>query len=70
MGPKAKKPLYGINQESENWFDLLKTGLERRVYHQYQIDPCVFYRNNSIILTYVDDLYNSLTQKRDINSIN
>ena len=25
-----------------------------RCYHQYQVDPCVFYRNQSVILTYVD----------------
>ena len=32
---KFKKSLYGIKQASENWFDHLKTGLERRGYHQY-----------------------------------
>ena len=25
-----------------------------RCYHQYQVDPCVFYRNQSVILTYID----------------
>ena len=41
---KLNKSLYGLNQASANWFDLLKTGLKRRVYHQYLVDPCVFYR--------------------------
>ena len=32
-----------------------KTGLERRGYHIYKIDPCLFHRKESFILTYVDD---------------
>ena len=31
----------------------LKNGLERRGYHQSQVDPCVFYRKDSVILTYI-----------------
>ena len=27
------KSLYGLNQASANWFDILKTGLESRGYH-------------------------------------
>ena len=45
------KSLYGIKKASANWFDLLKTGIERRFYHQYQVEPCVFYRKDSVILT-------------------
>ena len=45
------KSLYGIKKASANWFDLIKTGIERRVYHQYQVEPCVFYRKDSVILT-------------------
>ena len=51
---KSNKSLYGLNQASENWFDLIKNGLERRGYHQSQVYPCVFYRKDSVILTYVD----------------
>ena len=52
---KFNKSLYGLSQTSENWFDFLKTDLERMGYHQYQVDPCVFYRKESVILTDVDD---------------
>ena len=45
---------YGLNKSSENWFDLLKTGLESRGYHQSQTDPCLFKKIDSVILTYVD----------------
>ena len=49
------KSVYGLNKSSANWFDLLKTGIERRSYHQSQVNPCVFCRKDSFILTYVDD---------------
>ena len=52
--PKLNKSLYGLKQEIANWFGLLKTGLERRGYHKYQVEPCAFYRKYSVILTYVD----------------
>ena len=55
MGHKVNKSLYGLMQEIENWFDLLKIGPERRGYRQYQFYPYVFYRKYSVILTYVDD---------------
>ena len=41
---KLNKSLYRLKKESTNWFDLLKTDLERRGYHQYKVYPCVFYR--------------------------
>ena len=52
---KLDKSQYGLMKASANWFDPLKTGLERRGYNQYQVDPCVFYRKYSVILTYVDN---------------
>ena len=52
---KWNNSLYGIKQAGANWYDLLNNGIERSSYHQYQVDPCVFYRKYSAILTYVDD---------------
>ena len=51
---KWNKSLYGIKQESKNWFDPIKNCLERRGYHQSKVDPCVFYRRDSVIWTNVD----------------
>ena len=31
---KLKKNLYGTHQSAENWFDMLKTGLEDKCYKQ------------------------------------
>ena len=43
MGTKVKQ-ITLRNQSSKCKLVLSsKTGLERRVYHQYQDDPCVFY---------------------------
>ena len=55
MGAKGKKSFYRINQASANWFDLLKTGLERGGYHPSQVGPCVIYRKDSVMLNYVRD---------------
>ena len=52
---KLNKSLYGLKKASANWFDLIKTGLKRRGYHQSIVDPWLFYRKYSVILTYVDD---------------
>ena len=49
------KSLYGLDQANENWFDPLKTGLEKRGCHQSLVEPCVIYRKYSVISTYVDD---------------
>ena len=71
---KLNKSLNGIKQASENCFDLLKTGLERRYYHQYQIYTCLFYRKYSVILSYVDDCvivsHKQETTTSFINSLN
>ena len=49
---KLNKSIYGIKEASENRFDILKNDLERRGYHQSQVDPCLFYIKDSVILTY------------------
>ena len=64
--PKLSKLIYGIKQVSENWFDILKIGIELRVDHQSQVYPCVFYRNDSVILTYVDDCVIFFNQQETI----
>ena len=52
---KLKKNLYGLKQAGLNWFEYLKKGLEERGFKQSAVDPCVFYRHDAILLTYVDD---------------
>ena len=40
---------------SRNWFDMLKTGLEDEGFEQNKVEPCLFVRNNCIVIIYVDD---------------
>ena len=50
-----KKSLYGLKQASANWYSMLKTALEARGLKESVADPCVFMRNDLIVLCYVDD---------------
>jgi hypothetical protein len=51
---KLNKSLYGLKQAGYNWFEKLREGLITRDFIQSQVDKCVFYRKDCIILTYVD----------------
>ena len=46
---------YGLKQAGNNWFDALKTSLLSMQFRQSDHDPCLFIRNNCLILVYVDD---------------
>jgi hypothetical protein len=52
---KLNKSLYGLKQAGYNWFKKLREGLITRDFIQSQVDKCVFYRKDCIVLIYVDD---------------
>ena len=52
---KLKKSLYGLKQASLNWFEKLKQGLMDRGFTPSEIDPCLYLKENMVLLTYVDD---------------
>ena len=52
---KLNKSLYGLKQAGYNWFEKLREGLITRDFIQSQVDKCVFFRKDCIVLTYVDD---------------
>ena len=52
---KLNRSSYGINQSLLNWFATLKKGFGDKDYGQLDIDLCVFYRKDYIILYYIDD---------------
>jgi hypothetical protein len=52
---KLNKSLYGLKQAGYNWFEKLREGLLVRGFIQSQVDKCVFFKKDCIILTYVDD---------------
>ncbi len=52
---KLNKSLYGLKQAGFNWFEKLQEGLINWDFIQSQINKCVFFWKDCIILTYVDD---------------
>ena len=52
---KVVKNLYGLKNASLNWFKMLQKALIGRGFSPSSIDPCIFIRDNCIILVYVDD---------------
>jgi hypothetical protein len=52
---KLNKSLYGLKQAGYNWFEKLREGLIAWDFIQSQVDKCVFFHKDCIVLTYVDD---------------
>ena len=52
---KVIKNLYVLKNASLNWFEMLQKELKDRGFKPSMIDPCVFIRDNCVILVYVDD---------------
>ena len=53
---KLLKNCYSTKDAAANWFAVLQKALENQGFQQYvNIDPCLFTRNDCIIITYVDD---------------
>ena len=53
---KLLKNCYGTKDAAANWFNVLQKALEQRGFQQCtNIDPCLFTRDDCIIITYVDD---------------
>ena len=40
---KLNRYIFVLKKASENWFDILKNGLEKRGYHQSQVATGIFY---------------------------
>ena len=52
---KLLQNLYGLKDAGATWFNHLKKGLLDRGFKQSQVDPCLFYKKDLILITYVDD---------------
>ena len=54
-GIESSENLYGLKNASLNWFEMLQRGLKDRGFSPSSVDPCVFIRDNCVILVYVND---------------
>jgi hypothetical protein len=52
---RIKKNMYGLRQAGNNWFDALRSSLLSLGFHQSCHDPCLFIKNNCLLLVYVDN---------------
>jgi hypothetical protein len=52
---RIKRNMYGLKQAGNNWFDSLRASLLSLGFRQSNHDPCLFIRNNCLVLVYVDD---------------
>ncbi len=52
---KLQRNLYGCKQAARNWFKHLTQGLLREGFRQSAVDPCLFLRNDCILIVYTDD---------------
>ena len=66
---KLKKNLYGLSDASYNWFNKLKEGLESEGCIRSEVDQCVFLREDSVILVYVDDMIELSKDKEALNKL-
>jgi hypothetical protein len=53
--PKLNKSLYGLKQTGNNWFEKLRKGLITCNFIQSQVDKCVFFWKDCIVLTCIND---------------
>ncbi len=53
---KLEKNVYGLKDAGKTWHEFLKEGLIARGFKQGEVDPCVFYKEDLILMIYVDDV--------------
>ena len=53
---KLNKSLYGLKQASKIWYQNLKQTLLDDNFIESEASPCLFYRNDTFVLIYVDDI--------------
>jgi hypothetical protein len=66
---KLNKNLHGLKQAGYNWYEKLREGLIRRDFVQSQVDKCIFFRKNCIVLTYVDNCIILATDMAIVNLV-
>ncbi len=66
---KLKKSLYGLKQASLNWFEKLKQGLVDKGCTPSKINPCLYLKENMVLLTYINYCIIISPSKASINRL-
>jgi hypothetical protein len=66
---KLKKSLYGLMHASLSWFKKLMQGLVNRGFTLSKIDPCLYLKENMVLLTYTDDCIIISPSQRNIDRL-
>ena len=63
------KNLYGLKDSGLTWFEKIKKDLEARGFVQSQLYPCLWYKEEMVLLFYVDGLIMFSPSKDKIDDI-
>ena len=66
---KLIKNLYGLKQASHNWYTMIKNGLMVRGFEPSEADPCMFIKEDMVVVLYVDDMIVVGKRKQDIEEL-
>ena len=66
---KLIKNLYGLKQASHNWYTMIKNGLMDRGFEPSEADPCMFIKEELVVVLYVDDMIVVGKRKQDIEEL-
>ena len=66
---KLTRSLYGMADSPKNFFEHLKSNLEKVGFKQSNLDPCLFISDKVICLTYVDDCLFFAKDGNDIDEV-
>ena len=66
---RLDKNLFGLKYAGLSWFEKLKEGLEARYFVQSQVDLCLWYKEEIVLLSYVDDCLIFSPSKDEIDEV-
>ena len=63
---KLLKNIYGLKQAGKVWNDYLHKGLLELGYRQSKVDPCLYYRRNTLLAVYIDDCILAVKEESEL----
>ena len=58
--------IYGLKQARKVWNDHLHKGLVELGYQQSKVDPCLYYRKNTLLAVYIDDCILAIKEESEL----